>query len=126
LTSLEDIQNSVIGSKEWLKFGSKVNDPFLSIFNEGIKSEISKIEYEPGKSYNFTDGEFEYKIDVEQIDEVPKYTFFIRPKKAITIPSKIKNKSNKSNNYLLIGPIVFVLVEFLILLMLGVFQALFR
>jgi len=126
LTRLEDIQSSVIGSKDWLKFGSKSGDPFLSIFDEGIKTEISKIEYEPGKSYNFTDGDFEYKIDVEQVEDVPKFTFFIRPKKVAKIPSKIKTKDESTNNYMLIGAIVLVLVEFLILLALGVFQALFR
>lgn len=103
-----------------------MKDPFLSVFDENIKKTISEIEYVPGKTYNFTDGEFEYKIDVEQVGDSPKYTFYIKPKKATIIPSKVKNKEGVPNNYLLIGSIVFVLIEFLILLALGVFQALFR
>jgi hypothetical protein len=127
LTSLEDIQNSVLGSTEWSKFGSKAGDPFLSIFNENIKKVVAAIKYEAGQTYNFTDGEFEYKIDVEQVGEAPKFTFYIKPKQTKIISSKKSKKPEVGgNNNLIIGIVVFVLIEFLVLVMLGVFQALFR
>ena len=126
--SLEEIQDSVQGYKIWTKFGSKVGDPFLSIFNEDIKRAVAQLEYEPGKSYNFTDGEYEYKIDVEKTldQESPKFTFFIKPK---MIASSYKKQMKSANNnfidkYLLIGTILFVLIGFFILLIGGVFQAL--
>lgn len=127
LTSLEEIQNNIKGSKDWIKFGSKMGDPFLSLFNEDIKRTISQIEYEPGKDYKFTDDEFEYKIDVEQVGEHSKFTFFIKPKMIVSEYKKtVKNEKSDVNNNLLIGTIAFVLIEFLILVLCGVFQAIFR
>ena len=125
--SLEEIQDSVQGYKIWTKFGSKVGDPFLSIFNEDIKRAVAQIEYEPGKSYNFTDGEYEYKIDVEKTldQESPKFTFFIKPKMvASSYKKQIKSDNNFIDKYLLMGTILFVLIGFFILLIGGVFQAL--
>ena len=126
MTSLEDIQNNTIGSKDWTKFGSKVGDPFLSVFNESIKKAVSAIEYEVGKSYNFTDEEFQYRIDVEQFGESPKYTFFIKPKHIVKVSTKKVRPEDESliDKYLLVGTIVFILIELLVLLMGGVFQAL--
>lgn len=126
LTSLEEIQQNSIGSKEWIKFGSKSGDPYLSVFNEDIKKIVSEIEYEADKTYNFTDEYYQYKIITEQNGEVLKFSFFIKPKEAIkTVVKKVNGIEKYFNEkYLLVGTSIFILIELLVLLVFGVFKAL--
>lgn len=128
LTSLEEIQQNSIGSKDWIKFGSKVGDPYLSVFNEDIKKIVSQIEYQPGKTYNFTDEYYQYKIDTEQSGEALKFSFFIKPKQAVKVEVKkstgVESYFNEKN--FLIGTIIFILIELLILFIGGVFATLLR
>jgi len=124
LTSLEEIQQNSIGSKDWNKFGSKHGDPYLSVFNENIKKIVSEIEYVAGKTYNFTDEYFQYRIDTEQVGEVLKFSFFIKPKEVVKVKTtKVKVDDSKDGFYLLVGSIVFILLELLVLLIGGVFAA---
>jgi hypothetical protein len=125
---LDDIQNNARESKEWIRFGSKKGDPYLSVFNEDIKKIVSQIEYAAGKSYNFQDEYFQYKIDTEQDGDVLKFSFFIKPKEVIKVTKKVVKPASKINKgmYLLIGVVVFALVELLVLLIAGVFTVLFR
>ena len=114
LTSLEEIKTSVVGQKEWSNFGSKVGDPFLTIFSKDIKDALSQIDYEVGKSYNFSDNEFEYKVEVEDQLGEPKYVFFIKPKHVVENISTKLNFTTTQNYYLYIA-ILIVIFGFIIL-----------
>jgi len=79
LVTIEEIKKSVEGNSQWVKFGAKVDDPFLSIFSEQIKKDIAPIKYAPGKAYKFVDETHEYKILVTTEKGKKKFDFYIKP-----------------------------------------------
>jgi hypothetical protein len=114
LSNLEEIKAACIGNPEWTYFGSKKEDPFLSVFTDDIKDLLGKIEYEIGKEYPFADGEFNYKIKVTEEDKKPKFSFYIKSKKAITTKAVPTKKVFDISNYYLYIIIGFILLIFLV------------
>jgi hypothetical protein len=92
MSTLKEIKEQALEYKDWVKFGSKLNDPFLSIFSPVIIEGISSIKYEVDKNYYFDDGEFNFKINVVNDEGSPRFNFFIKPKSLESIKEAEETK----------------------------------
>jgi len=122
--SLREIKEQALEYDDWVQFGSKLGDPYLSIFSDEIKKGIAAIEYKLGESYFFDDGEFNFKISVEEDNGAARFNLFIKPKKLEPIETKEEKKL-----YLGMTPSIFLMVttiSFLLIVLVIVWPALMK